>query len=90
MAPLGFATLGEPQFIKTAHDERVQYEIRGNRLAEHRRVLFQVARRDTGFFQFVYEAPEDNFDVLLTEAQGIVTSVQTVIEAPPPTRRTRR
>src|SRR5262245_48586480 len=91
MSPLGFAKLGEPQFFKTDHDERVQYEIRGNRLAEHRRILYQVLRRDSGFFEFVYEAAEDRFDALLTEAQGIATSVQTIIVAPPPTtRRTRR
>src|SRR5260370_22563569 len=33
MNPLGFAKLGEPRFFKDTHDEWVQYEIQGNRLA---------------------------------------------------------
>jgi len=89
MTPLGFATLGEPRLFKDTHEEWVQYEIRGNRSTEHRRVLYRVLRRDTNFFEFVYEAPEDQFDVLLTDAQGIASSVQTIIETPP-TRRARR
>jgi hypothetical protein len=89
MAPLGFAKLGAPQGFKSDHDEWVQYEIRGNRLSEPRRLLFRAFRKDSNFFEFVYEAPEDHFDALLTEAQGIVTSVQATIEAPPP-RRPRR
>jgi hypothetical protein len=91
MVPLGFAQLGEPRYFKDTHDEWVQYEIRGNRLSDHRRILYRVLRRDTGFFESVYEAPEDQFEALLTEAQGIASSIQTIIEAPaPPVRRTRR
>lgn len=89
MTPLGFAKLGEPRFFKDGHDEWVQYEIRGNRLSEHRRILYRALHRDSGFFEFVYEAGEDQFDVLLTEAQGIASSVQAIIEAPP-VRRPRR
>src|ERR1051325_6814495 len=44
MAPLGFAKLGEPQHFKGANEEWVQYEIRGNRLAEHRRILYRAFR----------------------------------------------
>ena len=89
MSPLGFAKLGEPRFFKDSHDEWVQYEIVGNRLSDHRRLLYRALRRDTNFFEFVFEAGEDRFDLLLTEAQGIATSVQAIIEAPPP-RRARR
>jgi hypothetical protein len=89
MAPLGFAKLGEPRSFKDTHDEWVEYEIRGNRLTDHRRVLYRVLRRDTSFFEFVYEAQEDRFSTLLTEAQGIASSVQALIEAPP-VRRARR
>jgi len=89
MVPLGFAKLGEPRYFRDAHDEWVQYEIRGNRLSDHRRILYRVLRRDTGFFESVYEAPEDQFEALLTEAQGIASSVQSIIEAPP-VRRARR
>src|SRR5215468_10093396 len=42
MLPLGFATIGEPRYFKDAHDEWVQYEIRGNRLTDHRRLLYRV------------------------------------------------
>lgn len=89
MMPLGFATLAEPRSFKDAHDEWVEYEIRGNRLADHRRILYRVLRRDTSYFEFVYEAQEDRFQTLLTEAQGIASSVQALIEAPP-VRRARR
>ena len=89
MLPLGFAKLSEPRYFKDVHDEWVQYEILGNRLSEHRRLLYRALRRDTSFFEFVYEANEERFDLLLTEAQGIASSVQTMIEAPP-ARRARR
>ena len=75
MLPLGFARIGEPRFFKDAHDEWVQYEIRGNRLTDHRRILYRVLRRDSSFFEFVFEAGEDLFSVLLTEAQEIASSV---------------
>jgi hypothetical protein len=88
MTPLGFAKLGEPQSFKDIHDEWVQYEILGNRLSEHRRLLYRALRRDANYFEFVFEASEDRFNLLLTEAQGIASSVQAIIEAPPP-RRTR-
>ena len=83
MNPLGFAKLGEPRYFKDAHDEWVQYEIQGNRLADHRRILYRALRRDTGYFEIVYEASEDGFDVLLTEAQSIASSVQAIIVGPP-------
>ena len=89
MAPLGFAKLGEPRVFKDSHDEWVQYEITGNRITDHRRILYRVLRRDTNFFESIYEASENQFDVLLTEAQGIASSAQTLIETPP-VRRARR
>src|SRR5262245_42763780 len=89
MLPLGFAKIGEPRYFKDGHDEWVQYEIRGNRSTDHRRILYRVLRRDSNFFEFIFEAGEDLFDVLLTEAQEIATSVQAVIESPP-VRRVRR
>jgi hypothetical protein len=89
MLPLGFAKLGEPQSFKNGSDEWIQYEIRGNRLTAHRHILYRVLRRETGFFEVVYEAAEDQFDLLLTEAEGITSSVQATIQAPP-ARRARR
>ena len=83
MVPLGFAKLGEPRSFKDTHDEWVQYEILGNRLSEHRHLLYRVLRRDSNFYEFVFEANENQFDVLLTEAQGIASSVQAIIQAPP-------
>jgi len=90
MLPLGFATLGEPRSFKEGRDEWVEYEIRGTRLTAHRRILYRVLRRDNNFFEVVYEAGEERFDSLRTEAQEIASSVQSIIEAPPPVRRRRR
>ena len=89
MSPLGFAKLGEPKYFKDDHDELVQYEIFGNRLSEHHRVLYRALRRGNAFYEFVFEAGEDHFDALLTEAQAIASSVQAITEAPP-VRRARR
>jgi hypothetical protein len=89
MSPLGFATLGEPQYFKDNHDESVQYEILGNRISDRHRILYRVLRRDANYFESIYEAREDSFELLLPEAQGIASSIQTLIQAPP-VRRVRR
>ena len=89
MTPLGFATLGEPQHFKATNEEWVQYEIRGNRLSEHRHILYRVFRRPSGLFELVYENSEDRFDQLLTETQEIASSLQTILQAPAPGRRVR-
>ena len=70
MMPLGFAKLGEPRTFKDSHDEWVQYEIRGNRLTDHRRILYRAFRRDTGFFELIYEAREDDFDAAHDRSAG--------------------
>jgi hypothetical protein len=87
MSPLVFAKLGEPEHFKSANEEWVQYEIRGNRFDEHRRILYRAFRHGAGLFELVYENNEDGFDQLLTEAQEIVSSLQTAIQAPAPKRR---
>jgi hypothetical protein len=87
MSPLGSAKLGEPQRFKGTNEEWVQYEIRGNRLDEHRRILYRAFRRGPGLFELVYENSDDGFDQLLTEAQEIASSVQAIIQKPPPARR---
>jgi hypothetical protein len=89
MLPLGFAKLGEPLSFRDSHDEWIQYEVEGNRLSTRRRILYRILRRDSGFFEIVYEAPEERFERLLTEAQGIASSVQTLITTQP-SRRVRR
>ena len=89
MAPLGFAKIGEPQHYKATNEEWVQYEIHGNRLSEHRRILYRVFRRPSGSFELVYENNEDRFDQLLTETQEIASSLQTILQAPVPGRRVR-
>ena len=86
MTPLGFAKLGEPRTFKETHEEWIEYEIRGNRLAAHRRILYRAMRRDSAFYSIVYEAGEDQYESLLTDAQGIASSVQAVIQAPPARR----
>jgi hypothetical protein len=90
MAPLGFAKLAEPQHFKGANQEWVQYEIRGNRLDEHRRILYRAFRRGAGLFELVYENSDDRFELLLTEAQEIASSLQTLIQTPPARRPVRR
>ena len=90
MSPLGFAKLGEPQHFKENNQEWVQYEIRGNRLSEHRRILYRAFRRGSSLFELVYENSDDRFELLLTEAQEIATSLQVTIETPPTRRRVRR
>ena len=88
--PLGFASLGEPQSSKdVGPSEWIQYEIIGNRITERHRILYRVMKRDANLFETIYEAKEDRFEVLLTEAQGIASSIQATIEAPP-VRRVRR
>jgi hypothetical protein len=86
MSPLGFAKLGDPRAFKDTHQEWIEYEIRGNRLADHRRILYRAMRRDSSFYSIVYEANEDQFEALLTDAESIASSVQAVIEAPPARR----
>ena len=92
MMPLGSRSSRDPRALKDSHDEWVQYEIRGNRLTDHRRILYRAFRRDTGFFELIYEAREDDFDLLMTEAQSMASSIQAMIETPPvrTVRRARR
>ena len=89
MTPLGFAKLSEPQHFKGTNEEWVQYEIWGNRLTEHRRILYRAFRRSSGLCELVYENNEDRFDQLLTEAQEIASSLQTILQTPAPGRRVR-
>ena len=89
MAPLGFAKLSDSLHFKDTNEEWVQFEIVGNRISDPHQLVYRVLRRNTGFFESIYEAPQTHFAQLLTEAQGIVSSVQAIIENPPP-RRPRR
>ena len=87
MAPLGFAKLDPPRKFEDSNAESVQYEIRGNRLSERRRILYRVVRRDAAVFEVIYENSEDAFNILVTEAQSIAASLQVMIEQPPLRRR---
>ena len=89
MSPLGFAKLSEPRNYKDAHDEWVEYEIRGTRQADHRRILYRALHRGTAFYGVVYEAGEDQYEALLTDAQSIAGSVQNLIQSAPARRRPR-
>lgn len=86
MAPLGFAKFEAPRRFKEGNQESVQYEIRGNRLSAHRRILYRAVRRNAVVFEVVYESSEERFDVLLTEAQSIASSLEVIVEPPPPPR----
>jgi hypothetical protein len=87
MMPLGLAKLGEPQHFKASNQEWVQYEIHGDRMDEHRRILYRAFRRGASLFELVYENSDDRFEGLLTEAQDIAASLQTFAQAPSPARR---
>ena len=87
MAPLGFAKLGEPQHFKGPNEEWVQYEIHGNRLDEQHRILYRAFRRGGSLFELVYENSDDRFEALLTEAQEIASSLQSLLQAAPAKRR---
>ena len=80
MRPLGFAKLGEPLRFQDSDQEWVQYEIRGNRLSDRRRILYRAVRRHNTLFEVVYENNEDRFDFLLTEAQSMASSVLQSLE----------
>jgi hypothetical protein len=82
MNPLGFAKLGPPKHFTDSNAEWVEYEIVGNRLAEHKRILYRATRKNAGFFEFTFEAAETRFDQLLSEAQTIASSAEAIIEAP--------
>lgn len=71
--PLGFAQIALPVHFNRGEEEWFQYEIRGNRLAEHRRILYRATRNPTGIIEIIYEHSEDRFNVLLTEAESIAT-----------------
>ena len=81
MMPLGFAQIGEPVHFKDGTNEWVEFEITGNRLSNPHRIAYRVIRRSTSYYESVYEAPKEQFEILLTEAQGIIASVQTVTPA---------
>ncbi|HLH30934.1 MAG TPA: hypothetical protein VKY31_06995 [Terriglobia bacterium] len=86
MAPLGFAKLGEPKYSKEGKDEFVEYQIRGNRLSEHRRILYRALHRGTAYYCIVFEAPEDQYEALVTDAQNVAASVEALIQTPPARR----
>jgi hypothetical protein len=74
-SPLGFAQIGAPAHFNDGTEEWIQYEIRGNRIADHRRILYRVMRdlnNRGGIIEITYDNSEARFDVLLTEAQSIV------------------
>lgn len=83
MSPLGFARISEPKVYKDSKDEWVEYEIHGNRQADHRRILYRALRRGTAFYCIVYEASEDQYDSYITDAESIASSVQALAAAPP-------
>jgi hypothetical protein len=86
MTPLGFAKLGDPRTFKDTHDEWVEYEIHGNRLSDPRRILYRALRRGTTYYGIVYEASENDYEALLTDAQNIASSVQAFMQATPARR----
>ena len=74
--PLGFAEIGPPRHFVDGKTEWFQYEIRGNRIAAHRKILYRAMRDpddSRSVIEMTYENSEDRFSALLTEAQSITT-----------------
>jgi hypothetical protein len=82
MRPLGFAKFEGPRSFKDSEGGSLQYEIRGNRLSERRRILYRAVQRKENVIEILYENSEDRFDILLSEAQGIASSLELVVERP--------
>lgn len=76
--PLGFAQIGEPRHFSDSNQEWVEYVIRGNRLAERRRILYRAVRNQSDLTEIVYENSEDRFDILVSEALSIAGSLKSV------------
>ena len=76
--PLGFATISEPRHFRDSSQEWYEYDIRGNRLTDHRKILYRAVRTKTGLTQIIFESAEDRFDILLPEALSIASSLKSV------------
>jgi len=77
-SPLGFATIGEPRTSPNSNQEWFEYDIRGNRLTDHRRILYRAIRNGNTLMEIVFESSEDRFDILLPEALSIASSLKSV------------
>ena len=76
--PLGFATISKPRHFSNSNQEWFEYDIRGNRLADHRRILYRAIRTGSGLTEIIFESAEDRFDILLPEALSIASSLKSV------------
>jgi len=76
--PLGFATISKPRHFSNSNQEWFEYDIRGNRLDDHRRILYRAIRAGPGLTQIIFESAEDRFDILLPEALSIASSLKSV------------
>lgn len=76
--PLGFAKIAEPRHFRDSSQEWFEYDIRGNRLSERRRILYRAIRNESGLVEIVYENSEERFEVLLSDALSIASSLKSV------------
>ena len=74
--PLGFARIGEPRHFRDSNQRWVEYQVRGNRLVNRRRILYRAVRTDVEFVEIIYENSEDRFEVLLSEALSIASTLE--------------
>ena len=75
---LGFLRIGRPRHFIDSNQEWIEYDVRGNRLTERRRILYRAVRSETGFLEITYENSEERFDVLISEALSIVSSMESI------------
>jgi len=76
MAPLGFCEVRGTAPIQGFRRRIASIRNSGKRLSERRRILYRVIFRKTGIFEVVYESSEDRFDILLSEAQAVASSLE--------------
>ena len=76
--PLGFATISKPRHFSNSDQEWLEYDIRGIRLADHRRILYRAVKTHAGLTEIIFESAEDRFDILLPEALSVASSLKSV------------
>jgi hypothetical protein len=76
--PLGFARIEKPRWFKDSAQEWMEVDIRGNRLTDHRRILYRAIQNRDELTEIIFESPENRFDALAPEALSIAASQKSV------------
>ena len=76
--PLGFATIGEPRHFRDSSQEWFEYDIRGNRLTDRRRILYRAIRSKSGLTEIIFVSAEKRYNALVNEALSIASSLKSI------------